>query len=62
MFEFYKKTKISCRWGESVNTDDFHTTGNSDMTAYISKTTLGKKLALSSDGVLTDFKVWFSLV
>lgn len=40
-----------------MNTDDFHTTGNSDMTAYISKTTLGKKLALSSDGVLTDFKV-----
>lgn len=39
-----------------MNTDDFHT--NSDMTAYISITTLDKNLAFSSDvGVTEDFKV-----
>lgn len=31
------------RWVERVNTDDLHTTGNSDMTTYISIITLEKK-------------------
>lgn len=56
MLGFYKKPKDFLRL--RVNTDDLHTTRNSDMTAYISITTPGQTLAFSSDvGVSEDFEV-----